>query len=123
MAGGTWQPMLQASQWKILPIGGTGLAVSEEDDSVYHFTLSSLSKITVTPFVARSGSSIVTDSAGNVYVAGGQLYIYNSAGKQIGTVEVPERPGSLAFGGSDRRTLFIGARTSLYSIRTLSAGQ
>ncbi len=47
----------------------------------------------------------------------GQVYIYNHEGKQIGIPEVPERPSSLAFGGTDRKTLFIGARSSLYSIR------
>ena len=65
---------------------------------------------------------MVTDAAGNVYLAEGQLYIYNSAGKQIGMVELPERPSSLAFGGSDHRTLYIGACSSLYSIRTAAAG-
>jgi sugar lactone lactonase YvrE len=62
---------------------------------------------------------VVTDVAGNVYLAEGQLYVYNSAGKQTGMVE---RPSSLAFGGSDHRTLYIGARASLYSIRTAAAG-
>jgi len=65
---------------------------------------------------------VVTDSAGHVYAAGDQLYIYNAAGKQIGTVEIPERPSSLAFGGSDHRTLFIGARGSVFSIRTAATG-
>ena len=31
--------------------------------------------------------------------------------------------GSLAFGGPDKRTLFIGARSSLYSIRTTAPGR
>ena len=60
----------------------------------------------------------MNDEAGNVYIAGDQVYVYNREGKQIGVLEIPERPGSLAFGGPDERTLFIGARSSLYSIRT-----
>jgi len=32
-------------------------------------------------------------------------------------LEVPERPTSLALGGKDGKTLFLAARTSLYSIR------
>jgi len=38
-------------------------------------------------------------------------------------LEVPERPGSLAFGGPDRRTLYIGVRSSLYAIRTQAPGR
>ena len=122
MAGGNWQPMLQASQWDVVPIGGQRLAASEEDDATYRITLTGLKGLGVTPFVSRGGSSVVTDVDGNVYLAEGQLCVYNSAGKQIGMVELPERPGSLAFGGSDHRTLYIGARASLYSIRTAAAG-
>ena len=66
---------------------------------------------------------MVTDVEGNVYLAAGDVWIYDRAGKPLGVLEIPERPGSLAFGGADRRTLFIGARTSLYSIRTKHAGR
>ena len=76
-----------------------------------------------TVFAERGGTSVVSDEAGNVYIAEGQVYIYNRDGKQIGALEVPERPGSLAFGGPDKRTLFIGARSSLYSIRTAAPGR
>jgi sugar lactone lactonase YvrE len=58
-----------------------------------------------------------------VYVAGGQLYIYSADGKQIGVVEIPERPSSLAFGGADKKTLYIGARGSLFSMQTAAAGR
>lgn len=123
MAGGTWQPMLQASQWSVMPIGGKHLAASEEDDATSRITLNSLKEIAVAPFVSRGGSSTVTDTAGNVYLAEGQLYIYSPTGKQIGMVEIPERPTSVAFGGDDHRTLFIGARGSVFSIRTKAAGR
>ena len=33
------------------------------------------------------------------------------------TIEVPQRPVQLVFGGPDHRTLFIAARDSLYSAR------
>ncbi len=122
MAGGDWLPMLQASQWRVFSVGDEHFATSEDDNETYKLTLDSLRSITATPFLPRGGTSVVTDKSGNVYVAEGQVYIYNAAGKQIGVVEIPERPGSLAFGGSDGRTLFIGARSSLYAIRTLAAG-
>ena len=123
LAGGNWQPELQASQWRLFLVGDEHLAVSEEDDTVYRVKLDSLEHVTATEFAPRAGSSVVTDAAGNVYVAGGQLYIYSADGKQIGVVEIPERPSSLAFGGADKKTLYIGARGSLFSMQTAVAGQ
>lgn len=123
MAGGNWQPMLQTSQWRHFNIGDQHFAVSEEDDTLYRVKLDSLMHITTTEFAPRGGSSVVTDAAGNVYVAEGQLYIYNASGKQIGMVEIPERPSSLAFGGADNKTLFIGARGALFSLQTEAAGR
>ncbi len=122
-AGGNWLPMLQASQWRLFHAGDERLAVSEDDDAVYRLKLDSLEHVTATEFAPRGGTGVVTDAAGNVYVAGGQLYIYNASGREIGVVEIPERPGSLAFGGNDKRTLFIAARGSLFSLRTAAAGR
>jgi sugar lactone lactonase YvrE len=49
--------------------------------------------------------------------------VYLAAGRMIDTVEVPERPVGLAFGGEDGKTMFIAARTSLYAVRTQFAGK
>ena len=84
--------------------------------------LDSYRTLSTTNFTERGGTSVVTDSAGNVYIASGQVWIYDRNGKEIGVLEVPERAGGLAFGGPDKRTLFIGARSSLYSIRTKAPG-
>ncbi|MEO5959306.1 MAG: SMP-30/gluconolactonase/LRE family protein, partial [Opitutaceae bacterium] len=43
-------------------------------------------------------------------------------GKLIGFITVPEQPANLAFGGKDRDTLIMSARTSLYSIKTKVKG-
>ena len=68
-------------------------------------------------FAEQGGESVTADSHGNVYIAAGQIYVYDPAGKLIDTIEVPERPIQLVLGGADHRTLFIAARTSLYSLR------
>lgn len=73
-------------------------------------------------FAECGGENVTQDSAGNVYIAAGQIYVYNPSGKLIDTIKVPERPIDLAFGGKDGRTLYILARASLYSIRTRAAG-
>ena len=67
-------------------------------------------------FAEQGGESVTADSHGNVYIAAGQIYVYDPAGKLIDTIEVPERPMQLVFGGADHQTLFIAARTSLYSL-------
>ena len=73
-------------------------------------------------FAEQGGESVTTDSDGNVYIAAGQIFVYNPRGDRIGTIEVPERPIDLVFGGKDRRTLFILARTSLYEVRIARPG-
>jgi hypothetical protein len=74
-------------------------------------------------FADVGGESVTEDEEGNVYIAAGQIYIYNSAGKLIGMIDVPERPSQLLFGGADRKTLFIAARSSLYSVQMRFAGR
>jgi hypothetical protein len=67
------------------------------------------------PFADRGGECVAVDGKGNVYIANGQIFVYNNAGKQIDRIDVPERPIDLIFGGPDGKTLFILARHSLYS--------
>jgi sugar lactone lactonase YvrE len=69
----------------------------------------------VTLFVERGGESVTTDSKGNVYLAAGQIFVYRPDGSQIGTIDVPERPIDIVF-SKDGGTLYILARTSLYSV-------
>ena len=69
-------------------------------------------------FVQEGGENVAVDARGNVYIAAGQILVFDPAGKHIDTIEVPQRPISLVFGGRDRRTLFIMARSSLYSVKT-----
>lgn len=67
-------------------------------------------------FVEEGGESVATDAAGNVYIAAGQILVYNPAGDRIGVIHTPRRPTSLVFGGPDRRTLFVTARDALYAV-------
>jgi sugar lactone lactonase YvrE len=75
------------------------------------------------PFAERGGESVATDSAGNVYVANGQVFVYDASGKLTGRIDVPERPVQILFGGADRRTLFILTQHALYSVTTRVPGE
>lgn len=68
-------------------------------------------------FVEEGGEGVAVDGEGRVYVAAGQIRVFSPAGERVGEVNVPQRPTGLVFGGSDRKTLFITARSALYSVR------
>jgi hypothetical protein len=68
------------------------------------------------PFVQRGGESVGVDEKGNVYVANGQIFVYDSNGIQTGLIEVPERPLQLVFGGQKPGTFFALAHHSLFRV-------
>ena len=74
-------------------------------------------------FVQQGGEGLAVDSEGNVFVAAGAVYVYDRSGTLLDTLDVPERPVQLVFGGPDRRTLFMPARHSLYAVRTKAPGR
>ena len=66
------------------------------------------------------------DRLGNVYASGpGGLWILSPEGKHLGTIVGPEHPHNLAWGGEDRKTLYLAAQTGLYrlSVNIPGAGQ
>ena len=68
------------------------------------------------PFAQRGGESVAVDQKGNVYVANGQIFVYDRGGRQIGRIDVPERPIDIVFGGVGGRTLFILAHHALFAV-------
>ena len=74
-------------------------------------------------FAERGGESVAVDDKGNVYIAAGQVFVYNPSGILIDTIRVPERPLQLLFGNSGGKTLFILAHSSLYAVETRYKGR
>ncbi len=75
------------------------------------------------PVADRGGESVAADTDGNIYVADGQIFVYDKSGAPLGEIDVPERPTQILFGGPDRRTLFIFSHHALYSVETRAPGQ
>lgn len=83
----------------------------------YVYTANADGSLTNKRLFATQGSDGMTiDQKGNLYLTGQDVTIYSPGGKLIGSIAVPETPANLTFGGPEGRTLFIAARTSLYSL-------
>jgi gluconolactonase len=66
----------------------------------------------------NGGDGIAVDDAGNLYVAAETgIEVFDNTGTGLGTITVPEQPSNCTFGGTDRKTLYITARTGLYKIK------
>ena len=73
-------------------------------------------------FAAQWSDGITIDAKGNVYLTSDKVNVYNIKGELIDSIQIPELPTNVTFGGKDNQTLFITARTSLYSIRMNTKG-
>ena len=75
---------------------------------------------------APGGDGMAVDDRGNLYVAAtAGILVFDKTGAPLGTITIPQgAPSNCAFGGGDRKTLFItsnsgngNAATGLYSIK------
>ena len=75
-------------------------------------------------FHIEAGSDgVAVDVKGNLYTThGGDVFVYDADGKELEQIAVPEGPANVCFGDDDFKTLFITARTSLYSVRVKHPG-
>lgn len=69
-------------------------------------------------FAAQGSDGLTLDEQGNLYLTWiDGVSIYSPDGVKIETIAFPEWPANVAFGGTDRSTLFVTARTGLYALR------
>ncbi len=103
---------------------GAHLYVSNASEAkTYSYTLGPKGVLTdLKVFAGRGGESVATDSAGHVYLANGQIFVYGADGAELGTIDVPDRPLQLLVGGADRRTLLILTHHALYSVSLAQVG-
>jgi sugar lactone lactonase YvrE len=63
------------------------------------------------------------DVNGNVFCTGpGGIHVIDPNGTRIGVINCPEVPANIAWGGDDYKTIYITARTGLYSLKVLTGG-
>jgi gluconolactonase len=69
-----------------------------------------------TAFATVGSDGMTVDEKGNIYVTWGKVIVFNKEGQQIDEIPLPETPSNVCFGGRDRKTLFITAKTSVYTL-------
>jgi gluconolactonase len=66
---------------------------------------------------------IRVDQKGNLFVVGPRgIWVWSPEGEHLGTIEIPEQPANLSWGGPDNSALYITATTSVYKIPTKTRG-
>jgi sugar lactone lactonase YvrE len=121
--GTKWTPILEAYGLVKATRGKPFYATNEAEQRTYKGQINadgSLSGLEM--FVEQGGESLAQDAHGNVYLAAGQVFIYSPAGKLLDTIDVPERPHDILFGGPDHKTLYILTDHSLYAATLPSPG-
>jgi gluconolactonase len=73
-------------------------------------------------FAPEGSDGMTMDVNGNVYLTTKVVAVYDKSGKKIEEIQVPEQPANITFGGKEKKTLFITARMSLYSIEIATKG-
>lgn len=69
-------------------------------------------------FVPQGSDGMTLDSKGNLYITGRGVTVYDNKGKLLGNIPVSANwTGNVCFGGKDRKTLFITASESVYTLR------
>jgi gluconolactonase len=69
------------------------------------------------------GDGLTVDVKGNLYITSQLgLQVFDKEGKYLGLIKIPEGPANVTFGGKDFKTLYVTARTSLYTIEMEVAG-
>jgi gluconolactonase len=69
------------------------------------------------------GDGLTVDTKGNLYITSGLgLQVFAPDGKLLGIIALPEPPANVTFGGKDLKTLYVTARTSLYTVPMEATG-
>ncbi len=87
--------------------------------TVYRYSINSDGTLTnKAAFASVQCDGMTLDAEGYIYLTETNVLVYASTGQQVEQISITNRPTNLAFGGSDRKTLFITTDNgSLYSLQ------
>lgn len=101
------------------PDGKTLYVADIGDRKTYSFSINADGTLGERKLFAPMGSDGMTiDKKGNVYVTGRGVTVFDKNGTQIEQIETKEPwTANVTFGGKDRKTLFITASKSVYTLK------
>jgi gluconolactonase len=73
-------------------------------------------------FISTGSDGMTVDTAGNLYITTqNKVQVYNAAGNLLKEIPTQENPTNVTFAGTNGQTLFITARTAVYTV-AMTAG-
>ncbi|EGF92935.1 polybeta-D-mannuronate C5 epimerase 3 [Asticcacaulis biprosthecium C19] len=115
--GWRWSDSLETYGFVTAKVGDRVTVSNGSEQRIYSGLVGPGGSITdVKALTDRGGESVAVDAKGRLFVANGQIFVYDAAGKALGRIDTPERPLQLIFGGENQETLFILTHHSLYSL-------
>ncbi len=94
------------------------LYVGSVGNEIWKYTVAADGSVSNRSMFATTGSSdgMTVDCAGNLYVSSGVVEVFAPDGMRRGEITLGGDPTNVAFGGADRKTLYITAGSRLYSV-------
>ena len=88
------------------------------DQAIWKYDVTGPGKIgNKTKLIAMGSDGMTLDEYGNLYLTNGNfVHIYSPDGVALEKIEFPEKPANVTFGGEQSSTIYVTARTSLYSV-------
>lgn len=89
------------------------------DNKTYRFSINADGTLSDKQlFISQGSDGITLDNRGNLYLTGNGVTVYDSTGKKIAYIPVPEKwTANICFGGKERDILFMTAGPSVYYLK------
>lgn len=98
-------------------VGKEVYCVDEQYKKTYRFIISDKGILTEPVLIAEEGEFGCCFDGANLYVAEGELSVYDKDGNLQRVISLPVRPSTMAVGGIDQDLLFVTAKDRVYGVR------
>lgn len=105
------------------PDGKTLYVADINNKKTYQYDIQDDGTLTNRKLFCEMGSDGMTlDDAGNVYLTGSGVTIFDKTGKKLTNIPLPGWTANVCFGGKEMNTLFITAQKSVYTLKMTTKG-